>query len=174
MKPKIQDSAFGQRMQQLKEIAGSAKRLSEMSGLSYTAIRQYLDGVADPSRSSLAALAKCTGISIQWLATGEGPMTSVESLNELRFAPVVSPEIRPVIDAVIEVMLSNDEGTKLALSQNAFTFQQSVRRRKEIDELRNDIEIIKKRLLDPQQTDFKTMGPEGGEQHLDKHRAGGE
>jgi len=161
-------------MQQLKEIAGNAKRLSEISGLSYTAIRQYLDGVADPSRSSLVALAKCTGISVQWLATGEGPMTTAESLNELRSAPVVLPEIRPVIDAVIEVMLSSDEGTKLALSQNAFTFQQTVRRKKEIEELRNDIEIIKKRLLEPQETDFKTTEPEGREQHLDKHRVGGE
>jgi hypothetical protein len=110
---------------------------------------------------------------LNWLFAGEGSANALELSNEAGRMPEVSAEMKPVIDAVIEVMLSDDEGVKLALSQNAFTFQQSVRWKREVDELRNDMEIIKKRLLDPREADFKTQGTPGEDQHLGKHRVGG-
>lgn len=70
-------------------------------------------------------------------------------------------EIQSVINAVIEVMTSDDEGTKLALAQNAFTFQRTVRNGKEIAQLKSDIEAIKRRLMpneQPREDDFKNTG----------------
>jgi DICT domain-containing protein len=73
-----------------------------------------------------------------------------------------------VYEAFIEVMTSDHDGVRLALTQNTYMFQEAVRNKKEVAELKADIEIIKKRLLSTQETDFKTQGAKRG-----KHRAGG-
>lgn len=87
---------------------------------------------------------------------------------------LIPTNLRAIIDAVIEVMTSEDEDTKLALLQNAFTFQKTVRNGKEIAELKADMEIIKKRLLGAADTDFKTLEAPGASEHPgEKHRAGG-
>ena len=167
MKHKISDPDLADRMKRLKEIAGSAQRLSEMSGLGYTTIQQYLSGTADPSRTSLIALSRATGVRVEWIATGEGPVYVNETNSQDYVRPeAISTDVQAVIDAVIEVMLSDDQDTKLALSQNAFTFQRTVRNGREIAELRRDMDIIKKRLLsqdEARETDFETPGPQGGE-----------
>jgi len=72
----------------------------------------------------------------------------------------ITPEIQPVIDAVIEVMTSDNEIFKTALTQNAFAFQLSVRSEKKVSKLENDIKEIK-RVLGTREDDFKTLGPQG-------------
>jgi len=69
-------------------------------------------------------------------------------------------EIQPVVDAVVEVMTSNNEVFKIALTQNAFAFQQSVRGEQKISKLENDIAEIR-RLLSPREDDFKIQELKG-------------
>jgi phage repressor protein C with HTH and peptisase S24 domain len=59
-------------------FVGGAKRLSERTGLSRAVIGKYLGGKSEPSRDRLVKLAEAGGISIRWLATGEGEMRSDE------------------------------------------------------------------------------------------------
>jgi len=161
MKTKISDMEFGMRVKSLADRVGGISNLARLSGISLSMVKKYISGEADPSRTSLLSLIVSGDISFEWLATGKGrmidePAAAIDHI--MSSSDSLSEEVQRVVNAVIEVMLSDDEGTKLALAQNAFTFQQSVRRKREIEELRNDIEIIKKRLLGPLEADFKTQG----------------
>ncbi len=175
MKAKITDTKFGMRVKSLADRVGGISKLARLSGISTSMIKKYISGTADPSRTSLLSLMASGQISFTWLATGAGTMTEdpVIDLDRTMMIKALPEETQRVVDAVLEVMLSDDEGTKLALSQNAFTFQQTVRRKREIEELRNDIEVIKRRLIGSQESDFKTSGIPGEDQHLVKHRGAG-
>lgn len=50
----------------------SADRLARAMGVSPSAFRKWLKGEAEPSRERLVALANTAGVSVGWLATGEG------------------------------------------------------------------------------------------------------
>ena len=62
---------FLDRLQRLVLIAGSANALAKRSGISQSGIQRYLKG-GEPTRKMLITLAECTGVSLQWLMTGEG------------------------------------------------------------------------------------------------------
>jgi phage repressor protein C with HTH and peptisase S24 domain len=65
---------FADRVSQLATFVGGPKRLSERSGLSRAVIGKYLVGKSEPSRDRLLKLAGAAGISLIWLATGQGEM----------------------------------------------------------------------------------------------------
>jgi phage repressor protein C with HTH and peptisase S24 domain len=50
----------------------SADRLAKATGVSPSAFRKWLKGVAEPSRDRLVALAEAAGVNVSWLAQGEG------------------------------------------------------------------------------------------------------
>lgn len=52
----------------------SAYSLSKSLNVSTSTAEKWLKGTSEPGLSNLCALAKNLGVSIQWLATGEGPM----------------------------------------------------------------------------------------------------
>lgn len=62
---------FLDRLQRLVQIAGSANALAKKSGISQSGIQRYLKG-GEPTRKMLITLARCTGVSLMWLMTGEG------------------------------------------------------------------------------------------------------
>jgi len=68
-------TGFSVRIRKLATLIGGPKQLSERSGLSRAVIGKYLSGKSDPSRERLIKLAEAAGISIRWLATGEGEMS---------------------------------------------------------------------------------------------------
>ena len=160
--------------------------MSKASGLSGRIVGKYLAGQSDPSRERLIALAKAANVSVLWLATGEGPMypqppgkdesEASFKVNEQPGAyrvprgavsPIIVVDKRAAIKAVNEVMDSDHEGVKLALMQNALMFQEMVRNAREIDEIKRDMDAIKRRLLEPREDDFK-LGVK-----REKDRAGG-
>src|SRR5262252_1361420 len=51
----------------------SGDRLARATGVSPSAFRKWLRGEAEPSRERLVALAQAAGVSVGWLAGGEGP-----------------------------------------------------------------------------------------------------
>jgi phage repressor protein C with HTH and peptisase S24 domain len=51
----------------------SVVRLAKAAGVSPSAFRKWLKGESEPSRDRLVALARVAGISLAWLASGEGP-----------------------------------------------------------------------------------------------------
>lgn len=77
---------------------GTMRRLSIESGVPYRTIQNYLGGgrrkPTMPTLGNLVAIADTAGVSIEWLATGRGPMFRQTPVNQsLRLAP----EIREVI-----------------------------------------------------------------------------
>jgi phage repressor protein C with HTH and peptisase S24 domain len=64
---------FVERLKNLCNRAGNASALAKKAGISNSGLSRYLNG-GDPSRKVLVSLAQATGVSLQWLATGEGPM----------------------------------------------------------------------------------------------------
>ena len=66
------DDGFQERMNELISRVGTVAELARKSHLSRRIIDNYKAGAADPSRARLIALADAAGVSVGWLATGEG------------------------------------------------------------------------------------------------------
>jgi phage repressor protein C with HTH and peptisase S24 domain len=64
--------AFIARLQEVVRHWPSADRLARATGVSPSAFRKWLRGDAEPSRERLVALAQAAGVSVGWLAAGEG------------------------------------------------------------------------------------------------------
>ena len=64
---------FTARLQDIVRHWPSADRLARATGVSPSAFRKWLRGDAEPSRERLVALAQAAGVSVGWLAGGEGP-----------------------------------------------------------------------------------------------------
>lgn len=52
----------------------TVKELSEATGIPYPSLREYLSGKKRPGFDALASFVKSTGVSADWLLTGEGDM----------------------------------------------------------------------------------------------------
>ncbi len=65
--------AFMARLQHIVGHWRSADRLARAMDVSPSAFRKWLKGEAEPSRERLVALADAAGVSVAWLAKGEGP-----------------------------------------------------------------------------------------------------
>jgi len=64
--------AFGERISLAIQRAGGAKKMSEKTGMSTSVLRSWRAEKSDPSRTSLVKVARAAGVSVEWLATGEG------------------------------------------------------------------------------------------------------
>lgn len=65
-------AGFVARLQLVVQQWPSADRLAKATGVSPSAFRKWLKGVAEPSRDRLVALAEAAGVNVSWLAQGEG------------------------------------------------------------------------------------------------------
>src|ERR1700689_3706811 len=66
-------AGFVARLQRIAQQWRSADRLAKATGVSPSAFRKWLKGIAEPSRDRLVALAEAAGVNVSWLAQGEGP-----------------------------------------------------------------------------------------------------
>lgn len=66
-------AAFISRLQTILRHWPSADRLARATGVSPSAFRKWLRGEAEPSRERLVSLAQAAGVTVGWLASGEGP-----------------------------------------------------------------------------------------------------
>ncbi len=163
--------------------------MASLINMSYKGWQQYESGDSIPGGKVLQSLANL-GFSVNWILTGEGemrtadikntvestgqvndkgshPMISETILNRLNIPTLTYIQMQPVIDAVMEVMISDHSGVKLALTQNALMFQEMVRNAKKLEKLEKrieDIESVNKK----GETDFKTAESQG-----EKKKAGG-
>ncbi|QBH95495.1 XRE family transcriptional regulator [Limnobaculum zhutongyuii] len=76
----------------LKELIGpkqSIRAFAKDVGISYGGLHKYLTGATLPTLDNLLSLVKYTGVSIEWLATGEGPKFKDDSgvTSEFAFIP---------------------------------------------------------------------------------------
>lgn len=64
---------FRARLRQLQDRFGSVAELARSVGVSDNAVYKWLSGRGQPTVSNLVALAQVANVSIEWLATGQGP-----------------------------------------------------------------------------------------------------
>lgn len=64
---------FVDRLRDLVNDAGTIKTLALKSGVTEKSISNYLHNGTDPGLRNLLKIQKASGVSIDWLATGEGP-----------------------------------------------------------------------------------------------------
>ena len=72
--PAMTDVSFQRRMVTVIRLAGGVSTLAAKTGLSQRVIAKYRNGESDPSRERLVAIARASGVAVDWLATGEGPL----------------------------------------------------------------------------------------------------
>src|ERR1700679_2652915 len=80
--PGADQAAFGERLKFIVTHWPSADKLARATGVSTSAFRKWLRGGAEPSRDRLVALAEASGVSVSWLAKGEGPLPDPGELGE--------------------------------------------------------------------------------------------
>lgn len=84
-KQKIRDVPFSERMHSLLSRFNSKSEFAKAVGATVSSLERWLSGESDPSRSNLVSLAKAAGVSLEWLATGEGAET-IDSDNINKFS----------------------------------------------------------------------------------------
>ena len=75
-------AAFVARLHTILRHWPSADRLARAMGVSPSAFRKWLTGVAEPSRERLVALAEAASVSVGWLARGEGPEPRLQGVGK--------------------------------------------------------------------------------------------
>ena len=94
------DHASEERVGRLREaikIIGSARDAARLAGLPYGTLQNYIQG-GELKLSNAIALARVTGVRLEWLATGEGPM---QGENPVVTAPAPMPGyvLLPLVEA---------------------------------------------------------------------------
>lgn len=72
---------FHVRLQKLLPLFKSVRAFATASGVSQTGLQRLING-GEPTLSTLVALAKAADVSVEWLATGEGPMRKDDKAGE--------------------------------------------------------------------------------------------
>lgn len=62
---------FGDRVQLAAKKAGGRKKLAETTGISESQLYRYMTETGQPTIGKLIAISKASGLSVQWLATGQ-------------------------------------------------------------------------------------------------------
>jgi phage repressor protein C with HTH and peptisase S24 domain len=86
-------AGFVARLQFVAQQWPSADRLAKATGVSPSAFRKWLKGVAEPSRDRLVAIAEAAGVNVSWLAQGEGTAPDAMSLAARAHAPYSATDL---------------------------------------------------------------------------------
>lgn len=89
--------AFVERMRIVVDMFESRAEAARQCGVTDATIKRWITGQADPSRTNLVRLAQAAGVSIAWLATGEG---SPDNAAVQAPPPKAAPLPAPVLDTL--------------------------------------------------------------------------
>lgn len=78
----VAPSSFASRVRAVIKMSGSVSEIARRCGFSEGVVRSWRDGNTDPSRGRCVTMAKTLGLSLVWLAAGEGPMMLDGSTEE--------------------------------------------------------------------------------------------
>jgi len=100
-----------------KQSCGSVRALADKSGVSERRIASWLAGT-EPKINALAAVAAAADVSLDWLATGEGPSSITDVVNLAQPDAPVDMEVLKLVLEMIENWLDDNDRT-LAASKKA-------------------------------------------------------
>lgn len=99
----IDDPAFFSRIREVVAVIGNQSKAAEQIGVTVSSVARWIKGESDPSRTNLVRLAQAAGVSIQWLATGEGER------NQENPAPKQTQDPNPpIVDTIGNSVNIND------------------------------------------------------------------
>lgn len=78
---------LGARIARVCKLLGGQERGAQVAGVSLSQMKRYITGRNEPKFVDMARLAIAAGVSIRWLATGDGPMLKPASLPLLPAGP---------------------------------------------------------------------------------------
>lgn len=113
-----QNNESGEFPDRLRQIIGdrSVRSFARHCGISDSVMRQYLNGKSEPTRPVLLAIACCTGVAVEWLATGTGPMKVDRNPATVQLADgdfVSLPHVVPLKDEKEAALSTNRLPNKL-------------------------------------------------------------
>ncbi|MBF0588833.1 MAG: helix-turn-helix transcriptional regulator [Magnetococcales bacterium] len=91
--------------------ASTIKAVAVRSDITEGALRHYLSGRSEPRCSTAAKIAQATGVSVQWLITGHGPMmeTPAHLLADHEACQLAAEPVLDVLLAVEEYLIRHDK-----------------------------------------------------------------
>lgn len=73
IRPKNRMSDLGTRIERAAAKLGGIPQMAEQTGIKKTTLYGWLKGPSEPRASDLLAIAACSGVSLEWLLTGDEP-----------------------------------------------------------------------------------------------------
>ena len=61
--------------------AGSVRAFARAAGIDEKSLRKYIAGETEPSLGAVIGIAHASGVNLEWLATGEGPMRKGDGVS---------------------------------------------------------------------------------------------
>ncbi len=83
-----------ERLRQAVRIGGGVTQVAAKSGVTQRSLSRYLGGY-DMKLPAIVAISDACGVTVEWLATGRGPMRQGESPRDIQEVPVTAPPARP-------------------------------------------------------------------------------
>ena len=120
--PGAEQAGFVARLRLILAQWPSADRLARATGVSPSAFRKWLKGEAEPSRDRLVALAAAAGVSVAWLAQGEGPEPVLASFDPRGGSLAASGSDRTQFRLLPTVMEGAAAGSGRPISDGASEF----------------------------------------------------
>ncbi len=90
-----------ERLREAIKLVGSAREAARLSGLPYGTLQGYIRG-GELKLSNAASLARATGVRLEWLANGSGPMQGEEAGEVTTMSAAVPPPghvLLPLLEA---------------------------------------------------------------------------
>lgn len=94
---RMYDKEFAKRIQIAVNKIGNEKMVNTILNISAPTIGRWKDGTSDPKMSNMVALAKASGVSLDWLLMGQGEIETeqqtTDNNNEYYYIPVYDIEV---------------------------------------------------------------------------------
>jgi len=89
------------RLRRCVELVGSGNELARRAGLSRGVLERYLTGRNEVKAQRLVTIAQAAGVSVEWLATGDGAMISEETQPAPALGSTVDPAWMKVVSKTV-------------------------------------------------------------------------
>ncbi len=110
-----------------KKLGYTQAAFSELLGLHLSVLKKYETGHNTPGGEALAAIAS-TGLNINWLLTGEGPMAMSDSSTDDQVLPGQLTEVQEKMKRLFDLLLQIDEEKRgVAIAEMLSKVQDAVR-----------------------------------------------
>jgi transcriptional regulator with XRE-family HTH domain len=86
----IEMSEIGERIREAASRCDTVEKMAELAGIPRRTLYNYLKGPREPKAAQLAAISRVTGVTLEWLITGEGEM-----LDDMSKAPAPTATVDP-------------------------------------------------------------------------------